>query len=40
MRTMPQFRSKDRRMRFFPGMMTPMPKVTVKTEVDLPTKYK
>ena len=40
MRTMPQFRSKDRRMRFFPGMTTPMPKVTMKTEVDLPTKYK
>ena len=40
MRTMPQFRSKDRQMRFFPGMTTPMPKVTMKTEVDLLTKYK
>ena len=39
-RIMPQFRSKARRMRFFPGMTTPMPKATMKTEVDLPTKYK
>ena len=40
MRTMPQFRLKDRTTRFFPGMMTLMPKATMKTEVDLPTKYK
>ena len=39
-RTMPQFRSKDKQTRFFPGITTPMPKVTVKTEVDLLTKYK